>query len=49
MPINKLYCTLMNAYGMVDASGAEWSEWGMGDNDRLDSFSNPGEETSIKV
>lgn len=48
VPINKLYCTLMNAYGMTDG-GQEWAQWGQGDNDKMNGFSNPGEETSIKA
>jgi hypothetical protein len=33
-PINKLYCTLFNAYGMTAPGGGEWSEWGQFDSER---------------
>jgi hypothetical protein len=43
VPINKLYCTLMNAYGMTDG-GAPWEQWGSGDTDKMDgTFQSPGE------
>lgn len=48
LPINKLYCTLMNAFGMTD-DGQPWTEWGAGDNDKMDSFSNPGEVETLKA
>jgi Protein of unknown function (DUF1552) len=50
VPINKLYCTLMNAYGMTD-NGAPWTQWGQFDNDNKngEAFTNPGELTDLLV
>lgn len=49
VPINKLYCTLMNAYGMTD-NGAPWEKFGAGDTDKMDgTFQSPGEVTALKV
>lgn len=48
VPINKLYCTLMNAFGMTD-NGQPWEQWGAGDNGMMNAFTDPGEETSLKA
>jgi Protein of unknown function (DUF1552) len=44
VPINKLYVTLMNAFGMTDG-GQPWTKWGAFDNDNKngEAFTNPGE------
>lgn len=53
VPINKLYCTLMNAYGMTAPGGGEWTEWGYADNDAgitgNGGFTNPGEVSELKA
>jgi hypothetical protein len=51
VPINKLYCTLMNAYGMTSPEGGEWTKWGDFDNNNKngEAFTNPGESTELKV
>jgi hypothetical protein len=49
VPINKLYCTLMNAFGMTDG-GSPWEKWGAGDTDKLDgTFQSPGEVAELKA
>jgi Protein of unknown function (DUF1552) len=49
VPINKLYCALMNAYGMTTADGGEWTEWGQFDNDNKngEAFTNPGQSDEL--
>jgi hypothetical protein len=51
VPINKLYCTLMNAYGMVSPEGGEWTRFGQFDNDEPngEAFTNPGEISALKA
>ncbi len=53
VPINKLYYTLMNAYGMRNADGGEYETWGYTDNDQGISggggFNSPGECTELKA
>ncbi|HEX2736228.1 MAG TPA: DUF1552 domain-containing protein [Polyangiaceae bacterium] len=53
VPINKLYCTLMNAYGMKDADGNEWSKWGKFDSAGTDAtakgITNPGDIPELKA
>lgn len=48
VPINKLYCTLMNSFGMTDG-GAPWETWGKGDTDAMNTFTNPGEVAELKA
>jgi hypothetical protein len=50
VPINKLYCTLMNAFGMTD-NGQPWTKWGQFDNNSKsgEAFTNPGESTQLKA
>jgi hypothetical protein len=51
VPINKLYCTLMNAYGMTAPGGGEWTTFGQFDNDdpNAEDFTNPGEVSALKA
>jgi hypothetical protein len=51
VPINKLYCTLMNAYGMKNPEGGEWAEFGQFDNDNPNGpdFINPGDVPELKA
>lgn len=51
VPINKFYCTLMNAFGMRTADGGEWTHWGQFDNDNKngEDFTNPGDIAELKA
>ena len=51
VPINKLYCTLVNAYGMQGPDGGPWTHFGQFDNDNPngEDFENPGEVSALKA
>ncbi len=44
VPINKLYVSLMNAFGMTGPDGGPWETWGQGDTHALNgTHNNPGQ------
>lgn len=51
VPINKLYVTLMNMYGMKAPNGGEWTAWGKFDSRGGTSagITNPGEVSELKA
>ncbi len=51
VPINKLYVTLMNAYGMKAEDGGEWTKWGKFDSrgGSEAGITDPGEVTELKA
>jgi hypothetical protein len=49
VPINKLYCALMNAYGVKADDGGEWTQFGQFDNNNKngEAFTNPGQSDEL--
>jgi hypothetical protein len=45
VPINKFYCTLLNAFGVTSPEGGEWTHFGQFDNNNKngEDFTNPGQ------
>lgn len=51
VPINKLYCLLLNINGVEAPGGGEWTEFGQFDNNNKngENFTNPGEASDLRV
>lgn len=51
VPINKLYCLLLNINGVESPNGGEWTEFGQFDNNNKngENFTNPGEASELRA
>jgi hypothetical protein len=51
VPINKLYCLLLNINGVESPTGGEWTEFGQFDNNNKngENFTNPGESSELRA